>query len=524
MKKNLDRAIRIVLYLTVVVLLNVAATSLFFRFDLTRNKIYTLSDASTNAVATLQEPLTIKVFFSKNLPAPYNSIEQQVRDLLEEYAHWGNEFFNYGFYSMDTGEGIDPDRVSENEEMARSYFIPPIQIEKVEKDEVKLVRAYMGLAFQHGDLLETIPAVTSADRLEFTITQTIQTLNDRVSSLMNLKEDIQVKLFLSSSLYELGEVLAGIPEEVEQIVARLNKIYFNRLRFSPLDPTMDPALIAEAERYRIPPIQMGEQSAYAGLIVSSGEEAFGGSLIQRDFSGYQVATMESMAALIEDSTKAILGIHEEIGYMADFGTPPYRGRGGQSDAVETDLSSFYPLVSKNYTIKGLLLEKREIPESLKSLLVVSPREKLSDWALFQIDQFLMRGGSVILFLDAFDVFIDRQPGSGELSGLPFYTPRETGLEQMIEHYGVALSPSYVLDENSFVSRERNQRGGGGRGSHILRPGHQKRELQPKLGFPQELERAHHHKHSAPQAAERGGGRTQGSSAVQFLGSGLGFEV
>ena len=120
MKKNLDRAIRIVLYLTVVVLLNVAATSLFFRFDLTRNKIYTLSDASTNAVATLQEPLTIKVFFSKNLPAPYNSIEQQVRDLLEEYAHWGNEFFNYGFYSMDTGEGIDPDRASENEEMARS--------------------------------------------------------------------------------------------------------------------------------------------------------------------------------------------------------------------------------------------------------------------------------------------------------------------------------------------------------------------------------------------------------------------
>jgi len=459
MKKNLDRVVRTLLYLAVVVLLNVAATSLFFRFDLTRNKIYTLSDASTNAVATLQEPLTIKVFFSKNLPAPYNSIEQQVRDLLEEYAHWGNEFFNYGFYSMDTGEGIDPDRASENEEMARSYFIPPIQIEKVEKDEVKLVRAYMGLAFQHGDLLETIPAVTSADRLEFTITQTIQTLNDRVSSLMNLKEDIQVKLFLSSSLYELGEVLAGIPEEVEQIVARLNKIYFNRLRFSPLDPTMDPALIAEAERYRIPPIQMGEQSAYAGLIVSSGEEAFGGSLIQRDFSGYQVATMESMAALIEDSTKAILGIHEEIGYMADFGTPPYRGRGGQSDAVETDLSSFYPLVSKNYTIKGLLLEKREIPESLKSLLVVSPREKLSDWALFQIDQFLMRGGSVILFLDAFDVFIDRQPGSGELSGLPFYTPRETGLEQMIEHYGVALSPSYVLDENSFVSRERNQSGG-----------------------------------------------------------------
>jgi len=459
MNKNLDRVLRLLLYLAVVVLLNVAATSLFFRFDLTRNKIYTLSDASKNAVATLQEPLTIKVFFSKNLPAPYNSIEQQVRDLLEEYAHWGNEFFNFSFYSMDTGEGLDPEQLSETEEMARSNFIFPIQIEKVERDEVKLVRAYMGLAFQHGDLLETIPAVTSTDRLEFTITQTIRILNDRVSSLVNLQENIQVKLFLSSSLYDLGDILSGIPAEVDQIVDRLNKIYFNRLRFSHLDPTLDPALIDEAARYRIPPILLGKQPTYAGLIVAHGEDAFGATLIHEDASGYQVATMESMTSLIEDSTKAILGIHEEIGYMAGFGTPPYRGSSGQSDAVETDLRSFYPLVSTNYTIKGLLLERREIPASLKSLLIVSPREKLSDWALFQIDQFLMGGGSVILFLDAFDVFIDRQPGSGELSGMPFYSPRETGLEQMIEHYGVILSPSYVLDEDCYISREQNQQGG-----------------------------------------------------------------
>lgn len=459
MKSNLETVLRTVLYLAVVVLLNIAATSLYFRIDLTRNKSYTLSDASKNAVATLQEPLTIKVFFSKNLPVPYNNIEQQVRDLLEEYAHWGNEFFNYRFYSMSTAEGSDPKQLSESEEMARRNSIVPIQIEKVEKDEVKLIRAYMGLAFQHGDLLETIPAVTSADRLEFRITQTIRSLNERVSSLVNLQENIQVKLFLSSSLYDFVENTSGFPAEVERIVDRLNKVYFNRLRFSHLDPAVDPTLITEAARYRIPPLLLGEQPAFAGIIITHGEEAFGASLIQGDASGYQVATAESMSALIEDSTKAILGIHEEIGYLAGFGTPPYRGSSGQSDAVETDLRTFYALVSKSYTIKGLLLEQREIPGSLKSLLIVSPRERLSDWALFQIDQFLMRGGSVILFLDPFDVFIGRQPGSGTLSGLPFYSPRETGLERMIENYGVALSPSYVLDENCFISRDKNQQGG-----------------------------------------------------------------
>jgi len=453
MKNTLHRIAQTVLYLAVVVLLNIAATSLFFRIDLTRNKIYTLSDASKNAVATLQEPLTIKAFFSQNLPAPYNNIEQQVRDLLEEYAHWGNEFFNYSFYSMDASEEADPQELSENEVVARNHFILPIQIEKVEKDEVKLVRAYMGLAFQHGDLLETVAAVSTPEQLEFTITQAIQTLNERVSSLVYMEENIRVDLYLSSSLYQLGGLLAGLPPEVQQVTARLNETYFNRLQFRHLDPTLDPEFQSQAAGYGIPPIRIGERSAYAGLIVSHGEEVFGASLVLDSPSGYQVPSMESMSAMIEDAAKAILGIHEEIGYMAGFGTPPYRGSGEQTGAVQTDLSVFYPLVSKQYSIKGLLLDKRRIPESLRSLLVVSPRERLSDWALFQIDQFLMGGGSLILFLDAFDVYMD------PLAGLPFYAPRETGLERMIEHYGVSLSPSYVLDEVSFVSRGRNQRGG-----------------------------------------------------------------
>ena len=141
MNKNLERAIRTVLYMTVVVLVNFAAVSAFFRIDLTRNKIHTLSDASKNAVATLQEPLTIQAFFSKNMPAPYNNIEQQVRDLLEEYARWGNEFFNYSFHAMGTDKGASIEDIDESEERARSYRIYPIQIEQVEKDEVKLISA-----------------------------------------------------------------------------------------------------------------------------------------------------------------------------------------------------------------------------------------------------------------------------------------------------------------------------------------------------------------------------------------------
>ena len=115
-----------ILYAVVIVLLNVAGLNLFFRFDLTANRIYSLSDASKQAVSTLSEPLNIKVFFSKNLPAPHNNTERYLRDLLTEYAAQAGRYFNFTFYnvSQETDMG---DKANQNREMARDYGISPVQ-------------------------------------------------------------------------------------------------------------------------------------------------------------------------------------------------------------------------------------------------------------------------------------------------------------------------------------------------------------------------------------------------------------
>ena len=81
-----EKYIRFIVYIVAVVLVNLAGMTLFFRVDLTEDNIYSISKASQRVVATLSEPLTINVFFTKNLPAPHNNTEQYLRDLLEEYA------------------------------------------------------------------------------------------------------------------------------------------------------------------------------------------------------------------------------------------------------------------------------------------------------------------------------------------------------------------------------------------------------------------------------------------------------
>jgi len=97
-KHRSGRYVKFFIYLVTIVLINVVGISLFFRVDLTKNKIYSISDASKMVVSTLSEPLTINVFFTKNLPAPHNNTEQYLHDLLEEYSAYGNQYFNYRFF------------------------------------------------------------------------------------------------------------------------------------------------------------------------------------------------------------------------------------------------------------------------------------------------------------------------------------------------------------------------------------------------------------------------------------------
>ena len=143
-KKKSAKYLKFIIYLVVIVLVNVAGITLFFRMDLTKNKIYSISAVSKKVVATLSEPLTINVFFTKDLPSPYNNTERYLHDLLAEYAIHADKFFNYRFFDVNPEEGEITDETKENQQLASNYGIHPIQIQAIEKDEVKFQKAYMG--------------------------------------------------------------------------------------------------------------------------------------------------------------------------------------------------------------------------------------------------------------------------------------------------------------------------------------------------------------------------------------------
>ena len=178
---------------------------------------------SREVVSTLTEPLTINVFFTKNLPAPYNTVERYLRDLLEEYAISGNRYFNYRFHDVTPLEEGGSADSAQNQRLASEYGIQPVQIQAIEQDEVKIKKAYMGLAIVHGDMVERIPTIVSADGLEYRLTTAIQRLNNRISALLRLKEPVRITLCLSPSVLKVAPYmglkdLSSLDKGIEEIV------------------------------------------------------------------------------------------------------------------------------------------------------------------------------------------------------------------------------------------------------------------------------------------------------------------
>lgn len=91
---------------TIVILLiaNGIGNHFFHRFDLTKDKRYTLSPTSLNIIKQVQNPLSIKVYMQGDLPAEFKRLQQETKQLLEEFQAYNT---NIVFEFVDPLENED---------------------------------------------------------------------------------------------------------------------------------------------------------------------------------------------------------------------------------------------------------------------------------------------------------------------------------------------------------------------------------------------------------------------------------
>ena len=152
----------------IIVIFNFVSRTLFVRFDLTENNMYSLSNSSKKVIEKLDDRMVAKVFFSKDIPGQLANSRRYLQDLLEEYEAYSKGRFHFEFIAPDGNEDAQAE--------ARSYGIPPMQAQVIENDKLEIKNIYMGLVLLYNDKKETIPAIQTNEGLEYMLTAAIKKL------------------------------------------------------------------------------------------------------------------------------------------------------------------------------------------------------------------------------------------------------------------------------------------------------------------------------------------------------------
>lgn len=217
------------------VLLNVVGLRVFGRVDVTRDGAFTLSKATKETMAALEEPVTITAYFTENLPAPYSSNARYVRDLLEEFraASKGKVAFEFiDPAAQETDADKETRREVKQDIFGRRFREPtsiekeltqagiqPVEIRVIEDDQQQTKRAYMGLVISYNERKETIPVVRGVEGLEYDLTSLVRKMTRIKMPVLGVLQghgepSLTEKLrFLQSALSQTYEVR---PVQLEQ--------------------------------------------------------------------------------------------------------------------------------------------------------------------------------------------------------------------------------------------------------------------------------------------------------------------
>ncbi|MDA0196255.1 MAG: Gldg family protein [Bacteroidetes bacterium] len=167
MKKNVF--IQIVILSAILLVINLISNQLYFRLDFTADQRYTLSDATKNVLKDIDDVVSVKAYFSEDLPPQLLGNRQDFLDLLIEYENRSNGNLVYEF--------INPNEDEESESVAQQKGISPVVINVTERDQVQQMRAYMGAVIEMGDRTEIIPVIQPGAAMEYDLTTVIKKIS-----------------------------------------------------------------------------------------------------------------------------------------------------------------------------------------------------------------------------------------------------------------------------------------------------------------------------------------------------------
>jgi ABC-type uncharacterized transport system involved in gliding motility auxiliary subunit len=143
--------------------------------------------------------------------------------------------------------------------------------------------------------------------------------------------------------------------------------------------------------------------------------------------------------------KPIIGVMSSLQVFGEFN--PMAMRMGRATRGEPWV--FISELQRDFEVKQIQMDVEKIDDEIKVLLVVHPKA-ISDKAQFAIDQFVLRGGKLVAFLDPLSV-VDAQ-SNPQANPLQAAASGGSTLDKLLKAWGLEFDVNKVVADMNYVTR------------------------------------------------------------------------
>lgn len=255
-----------------------------------------------------------------------------------------------------------------------------------------------------------------------------------------LDTPVQVRFYCTRNVSTMPVVLTTYAQRVEDLLdeyrqASKGKIEIQRLNPEPDSDAEDSARLDGVEGQ---PLRSGER-IYLGLSVSMLDQKQTIPFFAPDRERLLEYDISRAIARVMAAEKPSVGVMSSLPVMGQINPMMQRQQRGQRAWALIDE------LKRDFNIKQVEVTADKIPDDIKVMLVIHPKA-ISDATQFALDQFVLRGGKLVAFLDPMCA-LDRPPMQTGM--MP--QPSASNLEKLFQAWGLVFDTSKVVADMEHVA-------------------------------------------------------------------------
>ncbi|MDB6171764.1 MAG: gliding-associated putative transporter substrate-binding component GldG [Chthoniobacteraceae bacterium] len=265
--------------------------------------------------------------------------------------------------------------------------------------------------------------------------------------LAKLDTPVQIRFYCTRKENRMPLDLKAYAQRVEDLLGEYRQASKGQIEIQKLDPepdsdAEDSAKLDGVEGQMLPD---GER-VYLGVSVTMLDQKEALPFLTQDRERLLEYDLSRAISRVAAAEKPVVGIMSPL-QLAGMPSNPMMARmgGGQSQKpwlIQSELG-------RDYTVKTVEMTVDKIPDEVKVLVLVHPKA-ISDTAQFAIDQFILRGGKLIAFLDPLAV-LDRGAGG------PMGPSSSSSIDKLLKSWGLAFDSTKVVADMNYLSKTRQGR-------------------------------------------------------------------